>query len=191
MRTRHAKSTLAIVAVLALGHAAKADEYVIDPAHSGVTFRISHLGLSWVHGRFDSFTGGFSLDSSDPSKASFTLNIKSESVDTNNPGRDNHLRSPDFFNAKQFPAISFASTAVKAIDGGYEVTGDLTMHGATKPITFSLKGGGSAEFPRGVKRTGYSTDLVLKRSEFKVGPPMPALGDDVHVSISFEATWKS
>lgn len=120
------------------------------------------------------------------------MNIKSESVDTNNQGRDNHLRSPDFFNVKQFPTISFASTTVKPIDGGYEVTGDLTIHGATKPVTFSLKGGGTAEFPRGVQRTGYSTELVLKRSEFGVGQRMPApvLGDDVHISISFEATKK-
>jgi polyisoprenoid-binding protein YceI len=190
MRTRCFNRTLALIVALGLGHAANGDEYVLDAAHSGVTFRISHLGLSWIHGRFDSFTGGFTLDSSDPTKSSFTMNIKSESVDTNNPGRDNHLRSPDFFNVKQFPAISFASTAVKAIEGGYEVTGDLTMHGATKPITFSLKGGGSAEFPRGVKRTGYSTDLVLKRSEFGVGKPMAALGEDVHISISFEATKK-
>ena len=69
-----------------------------------------------------------------------------------------------------------------------EVTGDLTMHGETKPVTFSLKGGRSAEFPKGVKRTGYSTDLVLKRSDSAWASRMPALGDDVHVSISFEGT---
>jgi polyisoprenoid-binding protein YceI len=190
MRTHYFPRALTAFVLLGLAQAATADDYVMDPAHSGVTFRISHLDLSWIHGRFDNFSGGFSIDPSDPTKSAFNLTIKSDSVDTNNAGRDNHLRSPDFFNAKQFPTIGFASTAVKPIEGGYEVTGDLTMHGATKPVTFSLKGGGSAEFPKGVKRTGYSTDLVLKRSEFGVGKTMPVLGDDVHISISFEGTKK-
>jgi polyisoprenoid-binding protein YceI len=190
MRAHFFNMALATVIVVGLGRTATADDYVIDAAHSGVTFQISHLGLSWIHGRFNNFAGKFTIDSSDPAKTSFTLNIKPDSVDTNNSQRDTHLKSPDFFNVKQFPALNFTSTAVKPIEGGYEVTGDLTMHGATKPITFSLKGGGSAEFPRGVKRTGYSTDLVLKRSEFGVGKPMAALGEDVHISISFEATKK-
>ena len=141
-------------------------------------------------GRFDSFSGKFTIDTSDPAKSSFALSIKPETVDTNNMGRDTHLRGPDFFNVKQYPVISFTSTSVKPSDGGYEVTGDLTLHGATKPITFALKGGKNAEFPPGVKRTGYSTELVLKRSEFGVGKPMPLLGDDIFVSISFEGTKK-
>jgi polyisoprenoid-binding protein YceI len=146
--------------------------------------------LSYVHGRFNAFSGEFTLDSSDPSKSSFAMSIKPETVDTNNGGRDNHLRSPDFFNVKQFPTITFKSTSVKATEGGYEVTGDLTLHGTTNPVTFILKGGGSAEFPKGVKRTGYVTDFVIKRSEFGVGKPMPVLGDEVYVSIGFEGTKK-
>ncbi len=146
---------------------AGADEYAIDPAHSSISFKISHLGLSYVHGRFGSFSGGFVLDSSEPTKSSFTLNIKPESIDTNNGQRDNHLRSPDFFNVKQFPAISFTSTAVKPIDGGYEVTGNLTLHGESKPLTITLKGGSTAEFPKGVQRTGYIADFVVKRSRLR------------------------
>jgi polyisoprenoid-binding protein YceI len=190
MRMPFFKVALGVIALFGTGSTASADDYVIDGAHSGVTFKISHLNLSHVYGRFNEFSGGFTLDSSDPAKSSFTLNIKSQSVDTNNSGRDTHLRSPDFFNVKQFPSISFASTSVKAIEGGYEVAGDLKLHGETKPVTFTLKGGQTAEFPRGVQRTGYSTDLVIKRSEFGVGRPMAALGDDVFVSISFEATKK-
>jgi polyisoprenoid-binding protein YceI len=188
MRIRSFNAALVVSFILGASTYAAADDYAIDAVHSGVTFRISHLNLSNVYGRFDNFSGGFTLDSSDPSKSSFKLNIKTESIDTNNAGRDNHLRSPDFFNAKQFPTISFSSTSVKPIDGGYEVTGDLTLHGETKPVTFSLKGGGSAEFPKGVRRTGFSTDFVVKRSDFGVGKPMPVLGDEVHVSIGFEGT---
>jgi polyisoprenoid-binding protein YceI len=190
MRMPRFAVALGILAFLGIGTVVCADDYVLDTAHSGVTFKISHLGLSNVFGRFNDFAGDFSLDAGDPAKSSFKLNIKSQSVDTNNTGRDNHLRSPDFFNVKQFPTISFASTNVKPAEGGYEVTGDLTMHGETKPVTFTLKGGKTAEFPPGVQRTGYSTDLVLKRSDFRVGRPMAALGDEVFISISFEATKK-
>ena len=190
MRRRCFNMALATLIVVGLGRTATADDYVIDTAHSGVTFQISHLGLSWIHGRFDDFSGKFTIDSSDPTKSSFTLNIKPDSVDTNNSKRDEHLKSPDFFNVKQFSVLSFTSTAVKPLEGGYEVTGNLTMHGETKPVTFSLKGGRSAEFPKGVQRTGYSTQLVIKRSDFGVGKPMPVLGDEVYVAISFEGTKK-
>jgi polyisoprenoid-binding protein YceI len=189
MRTHFLKATLLLYFLLGLSGYARADEYVIDPVHSGITFRVSHLNLSHVFGRFDSFSGGFALDSSDPAKSSFTINIKTTSVDTNNVGRDNHLRSPDFFNAKQFPAITFASTSVKPIDGGYEVAGNLTMHGETKPITFSLKGGRVAEF-QGSPRTGFSTELMLKRSDFGISKFPGMLGDEIYVSISFEGAKK-
>jgi polyisoprenoid-binding protein YceI len=166
-----------------------ADEYSLDPAHSGVNFKISHLGISQISGRFNQFSGSFSIDP-EPANCSFTLTIKTDSVDTNQPARDKHLRSPDFFNAKQFPEITFKSTAVKAAQDGYQVTGDLTMHGVTKSISFSLAGGKTAEFPAGVQRTGFTTDLVLKRSDFGITKFDKAVGDDVSVSISFEGTKK-
>jgi len=176
---------------LGLGNAAKADDYAIDAVHSGVSFQILHAGLSYIHGRFDDFSGNFTIDTSDPSKSAFSLTIKAESIDTNNSKRDDHLKSPDFFNAKQFPTISFKSTSVKPINGGYEVTGDLTLHGQTKPMTFALTGGKMTEFPPKVSRTGFSVpQIVVKRSDFGVGKPMPVLGDEVYVSISFEGVKK-
>jgi polyisoprenoid-binding protein YceI len=178
-----------LLAVVVGAPARAADEYTLDPMHSGVTFKISHLGLSWVHGRFNTFSGSFAIDP-DPGKCAFALSIKAESIDTANAKRDEHLRTPDFFNVKQFPAITFQSTAVKAVKDGYEVTGDLTMHGVTKPLTFALLGGRTAEFPKGVQRTGFSTELVLKRAEFGIDKFPEMLGDDVHISISFEGTRK-
>jgi polyisoprenoid-binding protein YceI len=166
-----------------------AEDYTIDGMHAGVTFKISHLGLSWVHGRFNSFTGSFAIDP-DAAKCSFAMTIQTESIDTANQKRDEHLRSPDFFNVKQFPTITFKSTAVKAITKGYEVTGELTMHSVTKPITFALQGGRKAEFPKGVQRTGFSTDLVLKRADFGFDKFAEALGNDVYISISFEGIKK-
>jgi polyisoprenoid-binding protein YceI len=191
MRTYLLRTVLALSVVAGVGSVGRADDYVIDAAHSGVTFQISHMGVSYIPGRFNEFSGNFTIDTSDPAKSSFSLTIKTESVDTNNSKRDEHLRAPDFFNAKQFPTITFASTAVKAVEGGYEVTGDLTMHGETKPITFSLKGGKTAEFPPKVIRTGFtSPQIVIKRTDFGVGKPMPVLGNEVYIAVSFEGTKK-
>jgi len=174
--------------VLALP-ARAADEYAVDAAHAGVSFKISHAGLSWIPGRFNKFAGSFTLDP-EPAKCSFALTINADSIDTNNQARDNHLRGGDFFNVKQFPAITFQSTAVKPAKDGYEVTGNLTMHGVTKSITFPLVGGRKTEFPKGVQRTGFSTELILKRSEFGFDKFPEMLGDDVHIGVSFEGTKK-
>jgi polyisoprenoid-binding protein YceI len=189
MRNKLFTTGVGVLVLIGLGITAIADDYAIDPNHSSVSFKILHNGLTYVHGRFNELSGGFTLDPADPAKASFKLSVKSQSVDTNNKGRDTHLRSPDFFNAKQFSSVNFVSTAVKPVDGGYEVTGDLTMHGTTKPVTFVLKGGGKAEM-RGVALTGFSTDFVLNRTDFGVGKSMPMLGDDVYVSIGFEGQKK-
>jgi polyisoprenoid-binding protein YceI len=167
-----------------------ADNYTVDGMHSSVTFKISHLGLAWVYGRFNEFSGTFTIDPADASKCSFGLTIKTQSIDTNNQKRDTHLRSPDFFNVKQYPAITFKSTSVKAGKNGYQVTGDLSLHGETKSVTFALVGGKKVEFPKGVQRTGYSTELVIKRSDFGMKTFAEALGDDVHIAISFEGVKK-
>jgi polyisoprenoid-binding protein YceI len=180
------------VAVLGIAPSAVGDTYVLDPFHSGVTFKIKHINLAWVYGRFNDFSGDFDIDADNPEKSSFAMTIKVESVDTNNKKRDDHLRSPDFFNAKQYPQITFKSTSVKAAKDGFQVSGDFTMHGETKPVSFTLTGGKKAEFPKGVQRTGYSADLTIKRSEFGVGDKKfaNALGEDVHISLSFEAVKK-
>ena len=193
MHQRLAMSVLAALVVSVLGApvpARAADPYVVDAMHSSVYFKISHLGLSSVYGRFNSFTGSFTIDPSDAANCAFAMTIRTESIDTNNRKRDDHLRSPDFFNVKQFPAITFKATAVKPIQDGYEVTGDFTMHGVTKSIRFPLLGGRKAEFPKGVERTGFSTELTLKRSDFGMTKFAEALGDDVLVAISFEGTKK-
>ncbi len=176
--------------VLGVAPARAADEYTVDPVHSSVSFKISHAGLSWVHGRFNAFSGSFTIDAEDAAKSSFALTIPVESIDTNNAKRDEHLRAPDFFNVKQFPALTFKSTAAKAIKDGYQVTGDLTIHGVTKSVSFALTGGRKGEFPKGVQRTGYSTELTIKRSDFGVDKGLDAVGDEVYIAISLSATKK-
>tara|TARA_R110002049_G_scaffold4601_5_gene32236 strand:+ start:330245 stop:330826 length:582 start_codon:yes stop_codon:yes gene_type:complete len=183
--------TLVIGAVLSCcTPATAADEYDYDLVHSSVSFKARHLGISWIHGRFNEVAGKFVLDRDDASKSTFFLTIKADSVDTANEARDKHLRQPDYFDTKQFPTIEFKSTSTKAIDGGYEVTGDFTMHGTTKEITLTLMGGEEHEF-KGVKRVAFSTELSLKRSDYgfdknAIGP----IGDKALIMIDCEGVQK-
>jgi polyisoprenoid-binding protein YceI len=192
MRSRYFLGAVATVLALVAAHPVRAaDSYGVDPAHSSVTFKIQHVGISYVQGRFNQVSGQFTIDKDDPSKSSYSLTINVESVDTNQKQRDTHLRSDTFFNAKQFPTITFKSTSVKPVKDGYEVTGDLTLHGETKPITFKLSGGKETEFPPKMKRIGYWTDdLKIKRSDFGMDQMLNAIGDEVSISVSVEAVKK-
>lgn len=167
-----------------------ADTYDYDGVHSSVSFKARHLDISWIHGRFNEVEGKFSLDRETPSKSTFTLSIKAASIDTANKARDEHLRQPDYFDVKQFPTIDFKSTAVKAIDGGYEVTGDFTMHGQTKSISFVLMGGKEIQF-RDMKRVAFSTELSLKRSDFGFDKNnIGLIGDEARILIDCEGVRK-
>jgi polyisoprenoid-binding protein YceI len=180
---------LAALAVAVLGGSIRADDYAVDPVHSAAVFRASHLGLSWTHGRFKSVSGTFTVDTKGAG-TSFEVSAKVDSIDTDNVKRDQHLKSPDFFNVKQYPTITFKSTKATKIKDGYEVAGKLTLHGVTKPLTITLKGGRTAEFPRGVQRTGFVADFTIKRSDFGMNKMLEAIGDEVHVQLSFEGTKK-
>lgn len=177
---------IATVVCAAAKSGSAADEYAYDLVHSSVSFKARHLDISWIHGRFNEVAGKFSLDREDPSKSTFSLTIKTDSVDTANQARDEHLRQPDYFDTKQFPTIEFKSTSTKAIEGGYEVTGDFTMHGTTKQITLVLMGGKEHDFKK-VKRVAFSTELSLKRSDYgfdksAIGP----IGDKALIMIDCE-----
>lgn len=169
-----------------------AGHYVIDPAHTSVAFRIRHVGLSDIYGRFNKVSGEFTLDRDDPAKSSMSVTIPVESIDTNQPKRDEHLRSDDFFDAKQFPTLTFKSTSVKPTAQGLDITGDLTMHGQTKPVTLSLQGGKEAEFPPKTPRTGFFGEARLNRQDWGVGKSTPEamLGNEVTLLLGVEGTRK-
>jgi polyisoprenoid-binding protein YceI len=188
--SRLAVYSVAVASLLtaAVGAGTRADDYTVDPAHSAAVFRVSHLGLSWSYGRFGDVSGSFAVDSQNPSGTFFTLMAQVGSIDTGNAKRNEHLKSPDFFDAAQYPTVSFKSTSIRPANGGYEVEGDLTLHGVTKPITLLLKGGRTAEFPRGVQRTGYVTEFTIKRSDFGMDKMVGAVGDKITVEFSFEGT---
>jgi polyisoprenoid-binding protein YceI len=184
--------SLVLAGLLSVSVPARADDYGVDPVHSSVSFKIQHMGISWIHGRFNQFSGAFTLDKQDPAKSAVEFNIKTESIDTNNKGRDTHLKSGDFFNAKQFPAVTFKSTEIKPAEGGYEVTGDLTVHGETKSIKLTLKGGDKVVSMRGQDRIGFTTDFTINRKDFGIGSRFneDMLGNEVKVSVGVEAIKK-
>jgi polyisoprenoid-binding protein YceI len=167
-----------------------ADAFVIDSAHTSVIFGVSHMGFSYTYGRFNEVNGGYVLDSQNPAASQFQLTINAASVDTNNQKRDDHLRSPDFFNVKQFPAVTFQSTGVTAeqTDSGtiFNVTGNLAIHGVTREVTLPLKLLKEGPGMGSEVRSGFFCESTLKRSEFGMTNMIPGVGDEVAITVSFE-----
>lgn len=163
--------------------------FQVDPVHSSVIFGIRHMDVANFYGRFNRFSGSMTFDAADPSASSVTFRIDAASVDTANERRDGHLRSPDFFNASEFSEITFTSSRVQPMPGGYRVTGDLTMHGVTKSITIELKQTGASTNPRSGKPiAGMEADFTIKRSDFNMlyGIEQKALADEVRLIIGLE-----
>ncbi len=167
--------------------AAAAGSYKVDGTHSSVIFRVKHMNLAPFYGRFNEISGTFDFDPEDASKLAIDVEIKAESVDTNASRRDDHLKGPDFFNAKEFPTISFKSRkASKDGDGRYQVTGDLTLHGVTRPVTLSVEHTGSGKNRRGAGVEGFEVTGTVKRSEFGMSYMLDGLGDEVRLMAGIE-----
>lgn len=174
--------------LVAVDVARAADTYTIDPVHTSLLFRVKHMNVSEFYGRFADVSGTVTVDDSDPAKSSFNVNVKTESIDSFNAKRDQHLRGPDFFSAKEFPTISFKSTSVKKqSDSTWEVTGDLTLHGVTKSITVMMEKTGVGSGPQGGAIIGFETTFNIKRSEFGMSNMLKGIGDDVRIIVSIEA----
>jgi len=176
-----------LVALVFTASSRAADTYKIDPVHSSVMFRAKHVNTGYVWGRFRDVSGTFVLDEADPSKSSFTVAIPVDSIDSNNEKRNAHLKSPDFFNAAQYPTISFKSTSVKKGEGNsYAVAGELTMHGVTKPLTLTVNLVGTGEFPPGAHRAGLDTTFSVKLSDFQIKGLPGAVDDEIHLVVDTE-----
>ena len=163
------------------------ETYKVDPVHSTVVFRIKHLGVSYFYGRFNGPFGEFSFNPQNPDECSFEITIRTQNVDTNNPNRDGHLKSADFFNAKQFPKITFKSKEVKKVsDDTFRVTGDLALHGVTRPVTIDLKHVGSGKGMRSEYRRGFEATFTIKRSDYGMKFMLGGLGDEVTLMVGIE-----
>ena len=175
-----------LLAVGALAPTARAaDQYDIDPIHSVILFRIGHMNAGVFYGRFNGPTGSFTLDEQDPSRSSFQAQVKAASFDSGNAQRDQHVRGPDFLGAKEFPNVNFKSTSVRSAgDGKYEVAGDLTLHGKTKPVTVTLEKIGS----NGAV-VGFEGTMEIRRSDFGM-KSMQGVSDEVRLILAFEGKKK-
>ena len=140
--------------------------YTIDPTHSEINFKIKHLMITNVSGSFTKFEGNMQSDSEDFSDATIHFEADTDSVTTHNEQRDTHLRSAEFFDAGQFPKLTFDSTSVEKDGDDYKVTGNLTMHGVTKPVTLNAELMGVNKDPWGQTKVGFEITGKLDRTEF-------------------------
>jgi polyisoprenoid-binding protein YceI len=164
-------------------------QFTVDPAHTCVGFDVGHLGLSRVQGRFNKLSGYLYANGPDVAKSNVTITIDAASVDTAVEPRDKHLRTPDFFDVVKYPAITFASTAVRKEGDGYVAVGDLTLKGVTKPVTIRFKSYGPIKDPWGNTRIGVVAEpLVIQRTDFGMMYDTKAVSDDVTIRLSLEAT---
>jgi len=162
----------------------------LDSAHSEIEFKVKHMMISTVKGRFENFNVTVTDPSGDLEKASILAEIQADSVTTKNEQRDQHLRSGDFFNAEAFPTITFRSTGIRSDgDGGFKLSGDLTIRGVTQPITLDVEFGGSGKDPWGNQKAGYTVTGKLNRSDFGLtwNTALEAGGVLVNEEVKFQA----
>lgn len=168
-------------------------DYKIDPAHSLIGFSIRHFEISLVKGRFKDFSGMIHYDAADATKSTVEFTAKAESIDTGVSGRDNHLRSADFFDVTKFPEITFKSTKVEKKGNSYVLHGDFTMKGVTKQISFPFTVVGAIKDNRGNTRFGVAAETKLNRRDFGInwGGAMANGGlnvaDEVAIDLQLEA----
>lgn len=171
--------------------------YSFDKNHSAIGFRVKHMGLVDIPGYFRDFTGTVNFDAKDVTKSTVEFTAKATSVDTGVGGRDNHLRSKDFFEVEKFPEITFKSTKVTKKGKGYMLTGDFTMKGVTKSITFPFEISGW--LPPGERdggKMGITAETTINRRDYGVNygtnlpSGIPSLSDDVKIVLLIEAVKK-
>jgi polyisoprenoid-binding protein YceI len=180
---------LAAALALALPAAAKPVPYEIDARHTQVHFTYAHMGYSHITGRFDEVGGTFDFDPAAPADSRIAVTIPIASLSTGVPKLDEHMKSPDMFDAAQFPTATFTSTKVTAAGAGkWSVAGDLTIHGVTRPTVLDVTVNGIGTHPMTkAPVAGFDATTTIKRSDFGIGYGLPNVGDEVTIRITLEA----
>ncbi len=171
--------------------------YILDKAHSEATFQVRHL-LTRVRGRFSDFEGTIDYDEQQPEQSSVTVTLQAASIDTNERDRDTHLRSADFFDVEKFPTLTFASRAIaRKGTERFDVTGDLTIHGVTRPVTLEVTVLGKAKDPWGNERLAFEAETTINRKDYGLNWNAALetggflVGDEVKISLSVQAVRKA
>ena len=141
-------------------------DYTIDPSHTRLGFSARHAMVTTVRGQFTDFSGTAHVDTANPANSSVSVTIQTASIDTGSEDRDGHLRSADFFDADNNPTITFTSTKVERDGTDWEVTGDLTIKGVSKPVTIVFEETGSAQDPFGNTRIGFEGETTINRKDW-------------------------
>jgi polyisoprenoid-binding protein YceI len=183
-----------VLALTAATLSAATQTYVVDRPHSEADFSVRHM-MSKVTGKFDDFSGTVNLDRANPGASSVEFTLKTASINTGDPNRDKHLRTPDFFDAEKNPEIRFKSTSIapSKTKNVYDVTGDLTMRGVTKRVTLPVEFLGFQKDPWGNERAGFALETTLNRKDYGINWNKALdnggflVGDDVKISINLEA----
>lgn len=167
------------------------DTWVEDPAHSKLGFTVTHLGIADVPGYFGEYDVTIEASEEDFSDAQVELTVQTASIDTRVEKRNNHLKSADFFNVEKYPTMTFKSTDIKEVgDDKYELTGDLTLHGVTKPVTVTMiyRGNIQNEMTQGNLKSGIQITGTIDRSEFDLGNgfPPPMISNEVRIKADGE-----
>ena len=188
MKIRKTLAALALGSTLFAGQALAAD-YAIDKEgqHAFINFRISHLGYSWLYGTFRDFDGSFSFDAANPAASKVQVSIKTASLDSNHAERDKPLRSADFLNVGAHPVATFKSTAVKPTgERSFDITGDLSLNGVTKPVTIQAAFIGEGKDPWGGYRAGFEGTTHLKLADFAIATDLGPASQEVELTLSVE-----
>lgn len=190
MKTNRIAATAVALALLA-SPALAADTYKIDTSHVFVGFTVDHLGFSTTYGRFNDVSGTIEFDEENPEASSVEVKIDPASVDTGHKERDEHVRGEDLLNTAEYPEMSFKSTSVERTgEKTGKITGDLTMHGVTKPVTLDASFTKKGTYPmteEKIEVIGFDATTTLKRSDYGMDKWTAMIGDEIPVTISFEA----
>lgn len=186
----HSIILFALIAILSatLSTPANAAEtYKVDSDHTYILFRVKHLGIGYSFGRIITPTGTFTVDDSSGGNGTIDVQVLAKNIFTGVDKRDNHLKSPDFFNAKKFSVISSKSTSFKQVSKNtYEITADITLLGKTRPVTITALQTGIGKDPYGKFRRGFESTFTLKRSDFGMDFMLGGVSDEVKLTISVE-----
>jgi len=176
---------------------AEVSEYMIDPDHSAVIFKVKHLAISTVTGRFDLFEGSYKFDTDNIANSIVDTKIVASSINTNEKDRDDHLKSNDFLDVEKYPDITFKSKEIKKVDGSdFQIVGDLTIHGVTKEVTLDAVYEGFAKDPRGNERTAFVANGKINRKDFGMTWNKAlelggfVVGDEVRITLEVEGIRK-
>ena len=170
MKKTFISAVAGIVALTGISVASAAD-YVIDTkgSHAFVQFRVKHLGMSWLYGRFNEFSGNFTYDEGDAAASIVSVEIDTTSLDSNHAERDKHLRSSDFLDVDQFPTATFESTSYTPTgENTADLTGNLTLHGVTREVTISVEHIGGGDDPWGGYRQGFEGRTTIQPGDFGI-----------------------